>query len=80
MNGRERVLCSISHGRPDRTPTGDLALDAKLERELAKMGGCDGDNPNELRLAALRLLELLKDQSQPKQASCLHPFELGCLP
>jgi hypothetical protein len=57
MNGRERVLCSISHGRPDRTPTGDLALDAKLERELAKMGGCDGDNPNELRLAALRFLD-----------------------
>jgi hypothetical protein len=24
MNGRERVLCSISHGRPDRTPKGDL--------------------------------------------------------
>ena len=48
MNGRERVLCSISHGRPDRTPKGDLVIEAKLERELAKMGGCDGDNPNEL--------------------------------
>ncbi len=56
MNSRERVLCSISHGRPDRTPKGDLAIEAKLERELAKMGGYDGDSPNELRLAALRFL------------------------
>jgi uroporphyrinogen decarboxylase len=56
MNSRERVLCSISHGRPDRTPKGDLAIEAKLECELAKTGGYDGDNPNELRLAALRFL------------------------
>lgn len=56
MNSRERVLCSISHGRPDRTPKGDLAIEAKLERELAKMGGYEGDNPNELRLTALRFL------------------------
>jgi uroporphyrinogen decarboxylase len=56
MNSRERVLCSISHGRPDRTPKGDLAIEPKLERQLAKAGGCDGDNPNELRLAALRFL------------------------
>ena len=56
MNSRECVLCSISHGLPDRTPKGDLAIEAKLERELAKMEGYDGDNPNELRLAALRFL------------------------
>jgi uroporphyrinogen decarboxylase len=56
MNSRERVLRAISHSRPDRTPKGDLAIEAKLELALAEAGAYLGDDANERRLAALRFL------------------------
>ncbi|MCX6080763.1 MAG: hypothetical protein NTW32_14650 [Chloroflexi bacterium] len=56
MNSRERVFCAIQHQRPDRTPKGDLAIEAKLMRALADAGGYKGDNSNERELTALRFL------------------------
>lgn len=57
MNGRERVLCAIQHNRPDHTPKGDLAIEAKLMRALAEAGGYTGDSANHRYLAALRFLD-----------------------
>ena len=56
MNSRERVFCALSHCRPDRTPKGDLAIENKLQRGLAKAGGYAGDDANARQLAALRFL------------------------
>jgi uroporphyrinogen decarboxylase len=57
MNSRERVLCAIRHSRPDQTPKGDLAIEARLMRSLAESGGYRGEDANGQLLAALRLLE-----------------------
>jgi uroporphyrinogen decarboxylase len=56
VNSRERVFCALSHCRPDRTPKGDLAIDARLQRALAEAGGYAGDDANARQLAAMRFL------------------------
>jgi uroporphyrinogen decarboxylase len=56
VNGRERVFCALRHARPDRTPKGDLAIEARLMQALAEAGGYTGDDANARYLAALRFL------------------------
>jgi uroporphyrinogen decarboxylase len=53
---QQRVRDALSRVRPDRTPKGDLGVESKLERALAAAGGYNGDDPHQLRLAALRHL------------------------
>ena len=57
MNSRERVFSALRHCRPDRTPKGDLGIEAKLMHALAESGGYAGEDANEQLLAATRHLE-----------------------
>ena len=57
MTHRERMITTLSHHRPDRTPKGDLAIEPKLEKALAASAGFTGDQPLPRRLAALCALE-----------------------
>lgn len=54
---RQRVRAALEHGRPDRTPKGELGIEPGLERALAAAGGYAGDAPWGRRLAALRYLD-----------------------
>lgn len=56
MTHRERMITTLSHRRPDRTPKGDLSIEPKLEKALAAGAGYSGGEPLPRRLAALRAL------------------------